>query len=164
MSQFATFFLARVDGRNLTLTFSNAGHNFPMLFRGAGQPLTLERGGTVVGILEDATFDEESIDLRPGDRLVMYTDGITEAENARGDLFGEERLIAAVHAIPAERSAREVTEGIVRAVRGFLDGKEAGDDMTVMVLRVHGDGTPPEPRPALSDRSSVPDDHSSTRA
>jgi len=169
IQQFATFFLARVDGKSLELRFSNAGHNYPLLFRGPGQPLTLERGGTVVGILEDATFEEERLDLQPGDRLVLYTDGITEAQNARGELFGEERLVAAVHAMPLERNAREVTEGILRAVRGFLDGVEPGDDMTVMVVRVHGDGPTIDAaaiaaRAALSDRSSMPDDHSSVSA
>ena len=134
--QFATFFLARVDESRLTLSSSNAGHNFPVLFRADGSRMTLEKGGTVVGIMDALSFDEETVPLVPGDRLVIYTDGITEAANERNELFEEHRLYALVESLPRNLSAREVVEAVLAGVRTWLDGLEPGDDMTVMVLRV----------------------------
>jgi hypothetical protein len=134
--QFATFFLAHVDPRTMKLSFTNAGHNHPYLLREGDEPLALVRGGTVVGILEAVRYEEDAVILRPGDRIVFYTDGISEATNARGDMYGEERIIAAANAIPPDASARAMTEGLLQSVRAFLDGIEAGDDMTVMVVRV----------------------------
>jgi hypothetical protein len=134
--QFATFFLARVDEPGLSISFTNAGHNFPVLFRADGSRMTLERGGTVVGIMEPIAFEEETVALRPGDRLVIYTDGITEAANERNELFEEDRLHALVEALPPDLSAREVVEAVLQGVRTWLDGLEPGDDMTVMVMRV----------------------------
>jgi serine phosphatase RsbU (regulator of sigma subunit) len=147
VQQFATFFLARVHEASLRLSFSNAGHNYPILFRADGRQQTLERGGVVVGILEDASFEEESVELRPGDRIVFYTDGVSEAANARGEMFGEERLQELVAGLPRDLGAREVTDRIVGAVHGFLDGVEAGDDITVMVLRVREPAGTVPPRP-----------------
>jgi serine phosphatase RsbU (regulator of sigma subunit) len=134
--QFATFFLARIDEDTLRMRYSNAGHNYPIVFRADGSRTTLERGGTVVGILESTPFEEDTIALQAGDRVVFYTDGISEAADAGGELFGEERLEALVAALPGTLTARDVTERILDGVRAHLGATEAGDDMTVMVLRV----------------------------
>jgi len=134
--QFATFFLARVDEARLRLAYSNAGHNYPIVFRRGGGRVALDCGGTVVGILADTPFEEAVVDLRPGDRVVLYTDGISEAANAAGELYGDDRLIAAVERLPAGISARETIEALLADVRVWLAGLEAGDDMTLMVLRV----------------------------
>ncbi len=134
--QFATFFLARIEEHSLRLSFSNAGHNYPVVFREQGPREFLVRGGVVVGILEDAVFEEESVMLRPGDRLVFYTDGVSEAVGPGGDMFGEERLYELVAGLPKTLSAREVADRIVAELRAFLAGTEAGDDITLMVLRV----------------------------
>ena len=156
VNQFATFFLAHVDEANLKLSFSNAGHNWPVVFRDDGQREFLVKGGVVVGILEDAAFEEETVTLEAGDRLVFYTDGVSEAQAPSGELFGEERLYELVASLPRELSAREVTDRIVARVNEFLGGAEAGDDITLMVLRVrepaesgNGPGTPAA-RPAVS--------------
>lgn len=154
VNQFATFFLARVDERTLRLEFSNAGHNFPIVYRHGGQRITLERGGTVIGILDHAPFEEDGLDLLPGDRLLLYTDGINEAENATGEMFGEERIHACMDSLPASLPARQVVEGLLDHVRRFLDGVEPGDDMTVMVLRVLEDGVP-DARPLLPPAASA---------
>jgi sigma-B regulation protein RsbU (phosphoserine phosphatase) len=134
--QFATFFLARIDRDPLRLTSSNAGHNWPVIERSGGQREFLVRGGVVVGILEDAAFEEETVELRPGDRLVFYTDGVTEAENASREMYGEERLYALLAGLPASLSAHEVNDRILESVREFLGGLEANDDITLMTLRV----------------------------
>jgi len=134
--QFATFFLARVDEPRLRLAYSNAGHNWPIVFRRGGERVTLDRGGTVVGILADTPFEEAVVELRSGDRVVFYTDGISEAANATGELYGDDRLIAAVERLPDGLSAQDTIEGLLADVRGWLGKLEAGDDMTLMVLRV----------------------------
>ena len=134
--QFATFFLAAVSERDLKLRFTNAGHNFPILFPAAGGRRTLETGGLVVGMMENAAYQEECLQLAPGDRMVLYTDGVTEAAREEGDMFGEERLMALVDSLPPGLPARELTERILAGLREFLGEAEAGDDVTVMALRV----------------------------
>ncbi len=134
--QFATFFLARVERDPLRLTFSNAGHNFPVLVRRDGDPVYLECGGTVLGIAERAVYDEDRLGLHAGDLVVLHTDGISEAMNREGELFGDERLYGLVRSLPAHLSAREVTDAVLATLREFLDGEEARDDMTLMVVRV----------------------------
>jgi sigma-B regulation protein RsbU (phosphoserine phosphatase) len=134
--QFATFFLAVVNGAAPVLRFTNAGHNFPLLFR-EGQPeRTLETGGLVVGMMEGLPYQEESVPLRPGDRVVFYTDGLTEAARADGEMFGEERLAKLFGPLPVDLSARELVDRTLAGLREFLGEAEAGDDVTVMVLRV----------------------------
>lgn len=134
--QFATFFLARVEGSNLQLAFTNAGHNYPVVYRARGGRVELKSGGTVVGILETAAFEQDMVQLEPADRVVFYTDGVNEAMNAGGDMYGEERLHACVEALPAGFSAPQIVEAVLNDLRRFLAGVEAGDDVTVMALRV----------------------------
>jgi sigma-B regulation protein RsbU (phosphoserine phosphatase) len=134
--QFATFFLARVDGERLTLSFSNAGHNWPVIVRRGGERVLLEKGGTILGILDGVDFEEGEVRLIPGDVLVLYTDGISEAANAAGDLYGEDRLYAMLDALPRDLPAREIADRLLVEVRSHLDGVDAQDDITLVVLRV----------------------------
>lgn len=143
--QFATFFLARLELDPPRLLCSNAGHNHPVVVRPDGTIRTLGKGGVVVGILEDATFEEEAVALAPGDRVVLYTDGVSEAANAAGEMYGEERLHGLAASLPPELSAREICDRILESVREFLDGLEAGDDITLMALRVRGSSPAPSP-------------------
>jgi sigma-B regulation protein RsbU (phosphoserine phosphatase) len=135
IQQFATFFLARIECGVSRLAFSNAGHNWPMLFRRSGECVFLDRGGTILGIMEGIKFEEGHMILAPGDRVVLYTDGISEAMNAAGELFGEERLMELVQGLPRQLSARRVAECILEALREFLGPVEPQDDMTLLVLR-----------------------------
>jgi phosphoserine phosphatase RsbU/P len=134
--QFATFFLARIHSRGLRVSFSNAGHNYPVILKRDGRQQTLERGGTVLGILEVIEFEEDEVTLSTGDRLVLYTDGLTEAEDPLGEMFGEERLYELLGTLPNHLSARETAERILEEYRRFLAGGDARDDTTLMVLRV----------------------------
>jgi sigma-B regulation protein RsbU (phosphoserine phosphatase) len=136
LQQFATFFLARIDGVGGRMTFSNAGHNWPMVIRPDGERIFLERGGTVLGILENVEFEEAQITLSPGDRIVLYTDGISEATNREGEQFGDRRLCDIVGRMPRDLSAREIAESVLDALREFLGEVEPQDDMTLLVLRV----------------------------
>ncbi len=108
----------------------------------------LERGGTLLGILASWPWEEDSVRLAPGDRVVLYTDGISEATNASGELFGEERLYEVVQSIPRDRGAREVAETVLDEVHRFLDGLEPQDDITLLVIRVLEPApAAPAPRP-----------------
>ncbi len=152
--QFATFFLARVDGERLRVSFSNAGHNWPFIVRKNGERVLLEKGGTILGILDGIDFEEAQVPLAPGDVMVLYTDGISEAANPAGELYGEERLYAGLDGLPEGLTAREIAERLLADVRAFLDGVDAQDDITIVVLRVTepaGVAAPPAAEPVAAE-------------
>ena len=134
--QFATFFLAAIHEPTMTLRYTNGGHNFPVLLRADGSRRTLEVGGTVIGMLEEMPFEEEAIELRTGDRLVVYTDGVTEAQRDDQEMFGEERLMALLESCPRDLPADQLVRRVLDGVGEFLGDTEPGDDITVMALRV----------------------------
>ena len=134
--QFATFFLARLDKDRSQIEFSNAGHNYPLLFKAAGGVVPLVTGGLILGIVDDAEFEEELVQLEPGDRLLLYTDGVTEALDEQGNEFGEEKLAALVESIDPGEGAEAVTEKVLDELYDFLGDQEAQDDVTLMVLQV----------------------------
>lgn len=134
--QFATFFLAHVDPTGCRMSFANAGHNYPVLVRANGERIQLQRGGLIIGIMEDIAMEEDTVALQDGDVIVFYTDGISEATNAAGDLFGDDRVADLAAAAPSEMPARELAQKVLGEVEEFLDGVEAQDDRTLVVLRV----------------------------
>ncbi|NLH07214.1 MAG: PP2C family protein-serine/threonine phosphatase [Chloroflexi bacterium] len=136
---FVTVFLGILDPRMSILTYANAGHNPPLLFRhrpGRGEaPLrALVNTGIPLGVLPGVTWERGSVGLMPGDLLVMYTDGITEARNAQGEFFGEDRLRAVVRRHLGE-SAQAVREGILQTTLDFIDDAPQDDDITLLVVR-----------------------------
>ncbi|MEQ1832414.1 MAG: PP2C family protein-serine/threonine phosphatase [Candidatus Eisenbacteria bacterium] len=137
-SMFVTLFLARFDPRTLQLTYTNAGHRHPLVLRGTGEPERLVEGGTVIGMLESLPYREASLTLRPGDRVVLYTDGVTDAMNPAGEPFGEGRLVAAAIATANANAAtsRQSVAGVITQVRAFQAGQAAADDIVIMMLRV----------------------------
>jgi sigma-B regulation protein RsbU (phosphoserine phosphatase) len=139
--QFATFFLASVHEPTLQMRYTNAGHNLPVLVRSNGERVLLDEGGLLVGMIDETAYQEAAVALQPGDRVLMYTDGVTEAQNAAGEMFGEDRLYALLAAAPASDDAQAIVARVLAGVRTFLDGTEAGDDITIMALRV----LPPPP-------------------
>jgi sigma-B regulation protein RsbU (phosphoserine phosphatase) len=134
--QFATFFLARVDERTLEMRYCNAGHNPPMLVRAGGTIETLTTGGTVVGILEDIAYEEGVVTLAPGDRLVVYSDGLTEAEDPSGEMLGEERVEVLLRELRRDLTSEASIDALLAALDRHLGGRDAGDDVTLLVLRV----------------------------
>jgi sigma-B regulation protein RsbU (phosphoserine phosphatase) len=134
LRRFVTLFYAVLDLDARTMVFSNAGHNPPMLVRADGSVHRLSSGGTVLGVFDDATYEQREIALRPGDRLVLFTDGITEAENADGEEFGDTRLVDTVLA-QRHASARAAIDAIFDRVRDFTAGVFR-DDATLIAVAV----------------------------
>src|SRR5262245_52043243 len=96
LRRFVTLFYGVYDSKTRRLTYSNAGHNPPALVRADGSVLRLAGGGMVVGMVDAATYEQEEVALGPGDRLVLFTDGLTEAESSEGVEFGDDRLLETV--------------------------------------------------------------------
>jgi sigma-B regulation protein RsbU (phosphoserine phosphatase) len=131
--KYATFFFAIYDQATGLLTYTNAGHLQPVLFRD-GVATLLDVNGTVVGAFPFSKYEESKLELRAGDLLVCYTDGITEPENEYGEMFGEERLIELV-AKNADRAEAQIIESVMESVRQWTGVPELSDDMTVLLAR-----------------------------
>jgi phosphoserine phosphatase RsbU/P len=131
--RFITSFYALLDTQYKRLSYTNAGHCPPMLIRD-GHCQRLKEGGPVLGVFPDHHYLEAEIDLQSGDCLVLFTDGVTEAPNASGKEFGEERLQELL-TIGQKLRAAELRDRIMAAVNEFSDG-EVCDDATLMVVRV----------------------------
>jgi sigma-B regulation protein RsbU (phosphoserine phosphatase) len=152
-ASYVTFFYGQFDERTQQLTYVNAGHNPPLLIRdggaraepvgqraqggvnGAHRNLRLDKGGMVVGLFEDVGYEEETIQLRTGDLLCAYTDGVTEAINAAGDEFGEARLQEILTA-SATLPAAKIRDEIVRHGQAWCMGVPQHDDLTFVILKV----------------------------
>jgi phosphoserine phosphatase RsbU/P len=131
--KYATFFFGLYDDHTRLLTYTNAGHLQPLLLRD-GKALLLEVTGTVVGAFPMIQYEEQTAEIRPGDLLIAYTDGITEPENAYGEEFGAERL--AETALRYQNSEpREIAARIMEAVTHWSTAPELPDDMTVVIAR-----------------------------
>ncbi|HSQ93533.1 MAG TPA: PP2C family protein-serine/threonine phosphatase, partial [Methanoregula sp.] len=132
---FVTLFYGFLDSAGRTLTYVNAGHNPPIHFRAADGTLAeLAATGIAMGVLDDAEYMQETVQIVPGDVLVLYTDGITEAENVNLEMFGIERLEKIIQA-SGRRSAQELCQEILSAVRTFCGDHPQSDDITLMVIR-----------------------------
>jgi len=130
--QFVSLFYGMLDAQEATLTYTNAGHNAPILLR-EHERILLKEGGSILGILEEASYGEGKIQLLPSDVVIFYTDGITEAE--RGDeSFGEERLTELVRTNTYE-SPGELLERVLGEVARFSDSPPQSDDRTIIVLK-----------------------------
>ena len=131
--RFITCFYALLDTQTRRLSYTNAGHCPPMLIRD-GVCLRLGEGGPVLGVFPDSQYTQGEIQLQSGDRLLLYTDGITEAQNPDGWDFGEDRLRELLTA-GANESAAELRDRIMEAVNDFSKG-EVYDDATLMIVTV----------------------------
>jgi sigma-B regulation protein RsbU (phosphoserine phosphatase) len=132
-SRYATLVFFVYDPSAQTLTYVNAGHNPPLLLSDS-QVIRLECGGPVLGLLPDATYEQQTLAFNPGDTLAIYTDGITEAINPRGDEWEEQGLLAAVLKQNSPSAAAAV-HNILFSLHDFTSGTPQVDDMTLLVLR-----------------------------
>lgn len=138
-SRFITFFYGLYDDVRRQLTYVNAGHHPPLLFRttddGDRKLVRLQAGGMVIGIFPQSTYQKETVQLHPGDVLVLYTDGVSEAMNTQQEEFGEERLIEIIER-NVSLSSQELVAAISAGIDAFSDPSVFRDDMTLMVARV----------------------------
>jgi serine phosphatase RsbU (regulator of sigma subunit) len=132
---FVTCFYGILDIASGALTFANGGHNYPLLYRTTtGAVEQLQAQGIVLGIVPEPRFEQRAVVFEPGDVLCLYTDGVTEAMNARRQLFDEERLIEVLrrsHHLPPE----QIIIRIIEAVTNFAAGAAQTDDITLIVLK-----------------------------
>jgi sigma-B regulation protein RsbU (phosphoserine phosphatase) len=140
--RFATCFLADVKANGpgnggLTVSFANAGHNFPILRSAEGHCRSLEQGGIPLGIQPGFLYGHTEASLKPGDSLLLYTDGITDARNRLGEDFGEERLVELVGRLPDRLSADEIVKSVSDEVTRFTDGADPIDDITLLALKAN---------------------------
>ncbi len=133
--KYATLVLVTVD-RAGRLVWVNAGHCRPLLWRRTGEVFELRAAGLPVGMLEEATWETYRQQMEPGDVLVLYSDGCSEARNGAGEMFGVGR-VGEVLRENAGRGARAVAEGLRGAVEAFAGGEAQGDDLTVLVVEYH---------------------------
>jgi phosphoserine phosphatase RsbU/P len=132
-NQFVTAFYGILDGGNRTLVYSNAGHNPPLLLDAEGNARYIERGGLPLGMFRDTRYHQYYLSFKPGQVLVLYTDGVTEATNPAGEELGRDRLAQAVKDA-AHLSAREMISSLQNEVSKWTDGKGASDDITFFVI------------------------------
>lgn len=131
--RFVTFFYATVDTAAMKLRWCNAGHNAPILARADGTIVRLAEGGPAISrLFRDTPYEERELDLQPGDRLVLFTDGVSEAADGNGDQFGEQRIEELVTAARDMR-AHELQQTIVNASAAYSGG-EIEDDVTLVVV------------------------------
>jgi sigma-B regulation protein RsbU (phosphoserine phosphatase) len=135
---FVTLFFAILNVRTGEVIYSNGGHNPPYLVTRKGFCTPLKNtAGMVLGVMEHATFESEAIFLEKGDKLFLYTDGVTEAINRNENLFSEKRLVDALTSC-ADMKARKLVEEISRRVEAFTEGMEQFDDITMLALEFNG--------------------------
>jgi PAS domain S-box-containing protein len=131
---FVSLFYGTLDVQKHTLCYASAGQDMPILFSAGARPVTLQTRGIVLGVKEDASYEKGEISLSPGDRLLIYTDGICEAMNERMEEFGEERLSEIVQRNDRAPVA-ELVETILAAVNDHVGNAAGSDDMTLILLR-----------------------------
>jgi len=120
------------------LRYANGAHDPPRVLRQTGDLETVEpTGDTVLGILEDLTFQDRELTLRPGELVFLNTDGVTDALNPNGESYGDERLNDFLKSV-SHASAQEIVLGVVDAVAMFSSGASQWDDITALALRYLG--------------------------
>ncbi len=133
-NQFVTAFYGILDATNRTLAYTNAGHNPPLLLDKDGNSEFIERGSLPLGMFNDTRYHEYYLTTKPGDTLVLYTDGVTEASNSLGEEFGKLRLAEAVNR-HRHLSARELITAVHKEVIDWTEGAGATDDVTFFVIK-----------------------------
>lgn len=132
--KFVTFFAAHYDPETGEVLYTNAGHNPGLLIRSGGAVEMLDAHGTPLGILPGRRYGSDVLTLTPGDLIVLYTDGVTEATNAADEEFGLERLQQVV--VPGRfLPLKDLGESVADELDKFVDGKPFGDDRTLVILR-----------------------------
>jgi phosphoserine phosphatase RsbU/P len=133
VGKFITFFYAVLDSREHRLTYCNAGHNPPMLVRGNGAATELNAAGAVLGQFPDWVYEQSDVELKRGDKLILFTDGLVEAMDANDEPFGEQRLVATAQQ-NVEKSAGELMDCLLHSASAHCGG-HFQDDASMVVLK-----------------------------
>lgn len=133
---FVTLFYACLDLKKRKLHYTNAGHCYPLIFRkDLREPMRLKAGGLFLGILDDAEYEEETVDLLDGDLLFFYTDGVVESLSPQGDLFGESRVCEYIRK-HLEESSKNLIDGLFKELVAFSGDLEQYDDIAMVAIRL----------------------------
>ncbi|MDZ7692841.1 MAG: GAF domain-containing SpoIIE family protein phosphatase [Balneolaceae bacterium] len=133
-TKFATLFLGVLNYENNILEFANGGHDAPLLFRSEGEPELLNSTGLLLGVMEDSVYSKCEVTLGPGDLLLVYSDGITEAMDKKDEEFGLTRLIEMVKK-NREKSADDIMNAILEKIKDHADGHPQSDDITLILIK-----------------------------
>jgi sigma-B regulation protein RsbU (phosphoserine phosphatase) len=135
LRRFVTFFFGIYDIATHRLRYCNAGHNPPIVLRADRSTARLDSGGTVLGALETSLYDEGCVDLAPRDRIVLFTDGITEARTTDDREFGDDALLAVLHEQPSGADGSALIDAVFERAAAFAGG-DFQDDATVVVMSI----------------------------
>jgi sigma-B regulation protein RsbU (phosphoserine phosphatase) len=133
-NRFISLFYGKLCLRSHSLEYTNAGHNPPLLIRDGLSPIALDKGGPVLGLLPGADYETGRVDLHIGDVLVLYTDGVVEAENPEGEEYSAQRLARIVGSHLQQRPS-ELIETIYASIGDFRETALLADDFTLVVLK-----------------------------
>ena len=131
---FVSLFYGILDTKNNTLCYANAGQNLPLLFTPGKPPVPLETRGLVLGVMEKMSYKEEQLSIQPGELLLIYSDGISEAMNDKLEEFGDERIKEMV-VLYRNETANQIADHILSAVKWYIKDSPLWDDMTLMIVK-----------------------------
>jgi sigma-B regulation protein RsbU (phosphoserine phosphatase) len=134
VNMFATVFVGQYDTSKRELLYANAGHSPVIFCPQGGKARLLEADGTPVGILPESLSEDQRLTFRPGDLLVVATDGLSEAHNTNNEMFGYDRLLDLTQSL-ADKPAKEIVAALSHAIQDFSAGKHQDDDQTLIVLK-----------------------------
>lgn len=153
---FVTAFIGLLDMDTGRFSFVNAGHNRPYLAAGSGEfGQVMCQSDLVLGLWENRTYREQTLDFRRGGRFFLYTDGVTEAENESGELFGDDRLCKVLNRHEQETDPRNLTTLVLKDLKTYAGAAEQTDDITMLYVTVSGDSFPAEKGEAHAGKDSA---------
>lgn len=133
---YTTLFFGELDTEKRIFTYCNAGHFPPLVIRKNGEVVKLEEGGTVIGFIKEAVYKQASVEIFPGDLLLLYTDGLIEAKNSHGKVFDLDKVIRLIQNNP-ESTAEELKENILTMVKKFVRKPYFDDDLTFVLIKIN---------------------------
>jgi serine phosphatase RsbU (regulator of sigma subunit) len=134
-NRFISLFYGKLGTRTRSLEYTNAGHNPPLMIRDTCDPIALNQGGPVLGVVPGSAYESARIDLQAGDVLVPFTDGVVEAQNPKGEEYSVQRLASIVSSHP-QRTPSELIQTIHASVINFRGTTALADDFTLLVLKI----------------------------
>jgi len=130
-------FYARYNNRTRSLTYANAGHNLPIVFRtNTHNHIELDAEGLIIGVMPSITFEERSIELSTGDVIIFYTDGFSESTNSKGILFGKERILSILRS-NYNTTAEAIIDQCYMSVEKFSESSLLQDDISIIIMKIY---------------------------